>query len=139
MMVRPWPPPQGQRKELLGLEGKGSRPCMEENELYSSAATGTGAACLGCGEEEVQPWGQGLLQGAFLPVVAPSLASPLIGLPALLPGAAQGGGAWPAWRASPSPVALSLLPRCCWWLGARLRVSGGAALEPFVVGNRATV
>lgn len=80
-MVRPWPPPQGQRKELLGLEGKGSRPCMEENELYSSAATGTGAACLGCGEEEVQPWGQGLLQGAFLPVVAPSLASPLIGLP----------------------------------------------------------
>ncbi|XP_036744773.2 docking protein 2 isoform X2 [Manis pentadactyla] len=30
----------GQRKELLGLEGKGSRPCMEENELYSSAATG---------------------------------------------------------------------------------------------------
>lgn len=25
-----------QRKELLGSEGKGSRPCMEENELYSS-------------------------------------------------------------------------------------------------------
>lgn len=26
-----------QRKELPGSEGKGSRPCMEENELYSSA------------------------------------------------------------------------------------------------------
>ncbi|XP_066124134.1 docking protein 2 isoform X2 [Saccopteryx bilineata] len=29
----------GQRKELLGPEGKGGRPCMEENELYSSATT----------------------------------------------------------------------------------------------------
>nr|XP_035931105.1 docking protein 2 isoform X1 [Halichoerus grypus] len=28
--------PRGQRKELLGPGGKGSRPCMEENELYSS-------------------------------------------------------------------------------------------------------
>ncbi|PNI68395.1 DOK2 isoform 3, partial [Pan troglodytes] len=29
----------GQRKELSGPEGKQSRPCMEENELYSSAVT----------------------------------------------------------------------------------------------------
>ncbi|KAG8518163.1 Docking protein 2 [Galemys pyrenaicus] len=29
----------GQRKELLGPEGKGSRPCMAENELYSSTTT----------------------------------------------------------------------------------------------------
>ncbi|XP_070112062.1 docking protein 2 isoform X3 [Equus caballus] len=29
----------GQRKELSGPEGKGSQPCMEENELYSSATT----------------------------------------------------------------------------------------------------
>ncbi|XP_062944145.1 docking protein 2 isoform X1 [Cynocephalus volans] len=28
----------GQRKELSGLAGKSSQPCMEENELYSSAA-----------------------------------------------------------------------------------------------------
>ncbi|XP_014393805.1 PREDICTED: docking protein 2 [Myotis brandtii] len=33
----------GQRKELPGPEGKGSGPCMEENELYSS--TTTGAPC----------------------------------------------------------------------------------------------
>ncbi|XP_006778450.1 PREDICTED: docking protein 2 [Myotis davidii] len=33
----------GQRKELPGPEGKGSGPCMEENELYSS--TTTGASC----------------------------------------------------------------------------------------------
>uniref|UniRef100_A0A8C2P268 Docking protein 2 n=1 Tax=Capra hircus TaxID=9925 RepID=A0A8C2P268_CAPHI len=31
----------GQRKELSGLEGKGGRPRMEENELYSSATAGT--------------------------------------------------------------------------------------------------
>ncbi|XP_062944146.1 docking protein 2 isoform X2 [Cynocephalus volans] len=29
---------KGQRKELSGLAGKSSQPCMEENELYSSAA-----------------------------------------------------------------------------------------------------
>ncbi|VCX04418.1 unnamed protein product [Gulo gulo] len=34
--VRAWRLPQGQRKELLGPTGKGSRPRMEENELYSS-------------------------------------------------------------------------------------------------------
>lgn len=41
-VVRPWPLPQGQRKELLGSAGKGSRPCMEENELYSSTTAGEG-------------------------------------------------------------------------------------------------
>ncbi|KAM7142536.1 docking protein 2 [Molossus nigricans] len=29
----------GQKKELSGLERKGSQPCMEENELYSSSTT----------------------------------------------------------------------------------------------------
>uniref|UniRef100_A0A8C8YYY9 Docking protein 2 n=1 Tax=Prolemur simus TaxID=1328070 RepID=A0A8C8YYY9_PROSS len=29
----------GQRKELLGPEGRSSQPCMEENELYSSAVS----------------------------------------------------------------------------------------------------
>lgn len=38
------PVPQGQRKELPGPEGKGSGPCMEENELYSSTTTGEGVA-----------------------------------------------------------------------------------------------
>lgn len=40
--VRTRLPPQDQRKELSGSEGKGNQPCMEENELYSSAAVGEG-------------------------------------------------------------------------------------------------
>lgn len=36
------PAPQGQRKEVPGLDGKGSRPCMAENELYGSRNTGEG-------------------------------------------------------------------------------------------------
>lgn len=43
MVVNVGPSPQGQRKELSGLEGKGGRPRMEENELYSSATAGEGA------------------------------------------------------------------------------------------------
>ena len=43
MVVNVGPSPQGRRKELSGLEGKGGRPRMEENELYSSATAGEGA------------------------------------------------------------------------------------------------
>lgn len=37
-----WTSPQGQRKKLSGPEGPGSRPHMEENELYSTRTTGEG-------------------------------------------------------------------------------------------------
>lgn len=49
--VRTRLPPQDQRKELSGSEGKGNQPCMEENELYSSAAVGEGVqgGCFSAG------------------------------------------------------------------------------------------
>lgn len=52
------PAPQGQRKEVPGLDGKGSRPCMAENELYGSRNTGEGLPgpqVPGCGGGVVEP------------------------------------------------------------------------------------
>lgn len=74
-VLRAGPLPQGQRKELSGPEGKGSQPCMEENELYSSATTGEGG-CLFCRCALPRAWwGRGVGQPAagrvFLPCGCP--------------------------------------------------------------------
>lgn len=73
-VLRPWPLPQGQRKELPGPAGKGSRPRMEENELYSSTAAGEGLPLLGrlCREGL---WASAAADSSC-PVVAPSPGQP---------------------------------------------------------------
>lgn len=57
-VLRAWPSPQGQRKKLSGLEGQGSRPRMEENELYSTATTGEGPPAVPgrCGARGAEVW-----------------------------------------------------------------------------------
>ena len=87
MVVSLGPSPQGQRKEL---EGKGGRPRMEENELYSSATTGEGPASApwelspGRGGEEVRA-GRLPAQSSCLVVAPGPPASPLISLSTSLP------------------------------------------------------
>lgn len=125
-VLRPWPLPQGQRKELPGPAGKGSRPHMEENELYSSTTAGEGLPLLGrlC-REGLGPQPRLTLPALWLP---PALASPLISLSASLPGG-RAGGAWPAPSVRPSAVvqALSPGPRC--GERARLEVGGSGSAE----------
>lgn len=89
MVVNVGPSPQGQRKEQSGLEGKGGRPRMEENELYSSATAGEGPLLLprllspGRGGEEVRA-GRQPAQSSCL-VVAPGPSQPLISCSSSLP------------------------------------------------------
>lgn len=71
------PAPQGQRKEVPGLDGKGSRPCMAENELYGSRNTGEGLP----GPQV--PGVRWRSRGAFLLVVPQPPTGPLSGLFAL--------------------------------------------------------
>lgn len=89
MVVNVGPSPQGQRKEQSGLEGKGGRPRMEENELYSSATAGEGAPASPQAALSRAWWGRG--EGwpsagpVFLPVVAPGPSQPLFSCSASLP------------------------------------------------------
>lgn len=118
-VVRPWPPPQGQRKELLGPARKGSWPCMEENELYSSATAGEGLPLLlgrppqGVVGRSCGPWLAA--SESSCPVAAPNPGQSPYQLLCLISGS---GLRWlsldcsgcQASSPTPTPVAHSLLP-----------------------------
>lgn len=131
-------PPQGPRKELLGQEGKGSRPRMEENELYSSTTTGEVGGCLfSVGALPRAYWGgsAGWLtaSGVFLPCGCP-WPWPAPYQHRFRPGLWWGRLA--SMHVSSSPAVRSLLSRPCCWERAQPEGPGeGAALELSLVGT----
>lgn len=112
MVVNVGPSPQGRRKELSGLEGKGGRPRMEENELYSSTTAGEGAPASPLAVLSRAWWGGGESWPAAGPVFLPCgcpRPQPAPYQPLLIAsGQAQGWGGWPALNVNHSPLARSL-------------------------------
>lgn len=123
--VRDWRLPQGQRKELLGPTGKGSRPRMEENELYSSTTAGEGLSPL------QPPQGYGGVGLWWLRLSLPALwlspapASP--GQPPYQP-LCIASGRVPGWGSLARPELTPPCPGpCCW--GAGQAGGGGESVK----------
>jgi hypothetical protein len=96
---------------------------MEENELYSSSATGEGGGCRvlfsGCGWEEVWAGCWPSLPALWLPLLGPLSASPV------------GFRCGPAWKSLACPRLAIILFGLCSWERSRLRTQLRVVLLTF--------